>query len=284
MRGNISSTPCSKKAAAPGEVRTVAREVQPSNEEEGNLVSSLCEDGLHRPALDVDLPVRLMSSSTPGHFHLYFDDVALSWDAYLDLLDDACPGRDCLEGMGRALSRTRDVPVGSARMEDRRGGKMTKWQHGKGFRITGYVTRKFTPPSRKCVFITIETPGEKPGKLDKTEMVVLPRPRRASGRARDRPGRPGDRHHRFEAAHEQGARRRPGRREERLDLAAHRADHCGRRRERKGEAEEDRRGTCAADERANQNSTGKRRTNGTHEGIRDLFLENGALMGKLIGC
>ena len=50
---------------------------------------------------------------------------------------------------------------------------MTKWQHGKGFRITGYVTRKFTPPSRKCCFLTIETPGEKPGKLDKTEMVAF---------------------------------------------------------------------------------------------------------------
>lgn len=62
-------------------------ECEPSDEEHGNLVSSLCEDGQHRPALDIDLPARLVSSSTPGHFHLYFDDLALSWDAYLELLD-----------------------------------------------------------------------------------------------------------------------------------------------------------------------------------------------------
>ena len=48
-----------------------------------------------------------------------------------------------------------------------------KWQHGKGFRITGYVTRKFTPPTRKCCFLPVETPGDKPGKQDKTEMVAF---------------------------------------------------------------------------------------------------------------
>lgn len=45
----------------------------------------------------------------------------------------------------------------------------SNWTHGKGFRITGYVTRIFTPPSGKCCFLTIETPGD--GKADKTEMV-----------------------------------------------------------------------------------------------------------------
>lgn len=47
---------------------------------------------------------------------------------------------------------------------------MAKWEHGKGFEITGYVSRKFVPPSGKCAFLTIETPGDR-GKPDKTEMV-----------------------------------------------------------------------------------------------------------------
>ena len=51
-----------------------------------NLVSSLCEDGLHRPALDIDIPCRFVESSTPGHGHLYFDDLALDWTAYKALL------------------------------------------------------------------------------------------------------------------------------------------------------------------------------------------------------
>lgn len=45
----------------------------PCSKEEANLVGSLCEDGMHRPVLDIDLPCRLVPSSTPGHFHLYLE-------------------------------------------------------------------------------------------------------------------------------------------------------------------------------------------------------------------
>lgn len=51
-----------------------------------NLIGSLCEDGLHRPVLDLDINARLWSSSTEGHFHLLLDGVALSWEAYQELL------------------------------------------------------------------------------------------------------------------------------------------------------------------------------------------------------
>jgi len=47
-----------------------------------NLVSSLCADGLHRPAFDIDVPCRVEPSSTPGHCHIYFDSVELTWDTY----------------------------------------------------------------------------------------------------------------------------------------------------------------------------------------------------------
>lgn len=59
----------------------------PDNQHPTNLISSLCEDGLHRPALDIDIPCRVVPSSTEGHCHIYFDEVALTWEKYVDLLN-----------------------------------------------------------------------------------------------------------------------------------------------------------------------------------------------------
>jgi hypothetical protein len=52
---------------------------------DANLVSSLCYNGEHRPVLDIDIPARLVPSSTEGHTHLYFD-VPMSWKKYSTLL------------------------------------------------------------------------------------------------------------------------------------------------------------------------------------------------------
>lgn len=52
---------------------------------EPNLVSSLTDDGYHAPAIDIDLPTHLVPSSTPGHFHLYFDK-KMKWKEYEKLL------------------------------------------------------------------------------------------------------------------------------------------------------------------------------------------------------
>lgn len=51
------------------------------------LISSACFDGLHRPVLDIDFDARLVPSSTPGHFHLYLDGLALDWERYERLLE-----------------------------------------------------------------------------------------------------------------------------------------------------------------------------------------------------
>lgn len=53
-----------------------------------NLVASRLygTDDWHSPVLDVDFPVRLVPSSTPGHFHLYFDGVMMAWAKYEKLL------------------------------------------------------------------------------------------------------------------------------------------------------------------------------------------------------
>ena len=51
-----------------------------------NLVSSLLTNGLHSPAIDVDMAVEVIPSSTEGHFHLYFPDVEIPWERYSRLL------------------------------------------------------------------------------------------------------------------------------------------------------------------------------------------------------
>lgn len=41
---------------------------------------------LHRPVLDIDFPVAVIPSSTPGHFHLYIDR-PMPWAKYASLLE-----------------------------------------------------------------------------------------------------------------------------------------------------------------------------------------------------
>ena len=52
-----------------------------------NLITSMVAgpEDLHKVVIDVDLPVQVVASSTPGHFHLYIDK-AMEWDTYLALL------------------------------------------------------------------------------------------------------------------------------------------------------------------------------------------------------
>lgn len=52
-----------------------------------NLVSSELDDkrGWHTPMLDIDLPARLIESSSPGHYHLYIDK-PMPWWKYKRLM------------------------------------------------------------------------------------------------------------------------------------------------------------------------------------------------------
>lgn len=52
---------------------------------EANAVSSLCRDGQHMPAIDIDRYCEVVPSSTFGHFHLYIN-VKMSWWRYRVLL------------------------------------------------------------------------------------------------------------------------------------------------------------------------------------------------------
>jgi hypothetical protein len=63
------------------------------NAEEANLVVSLVKGShsaghyasRHKPVIDIDLPVKVLPSSTPGHSHLFIDK-ELSWSQYCRLL------------------------------------------------------------------------------------------------------------------------------------------------------------------------------------------------------
>ena len=59
--------------------------IRKNNEKEANAVSSLLEDGRHAPAIDIDLPCRLVPSSTRGNFHLYIDHPT-TWFRYRVML------------------------------------------------------------------------------------------------------------------------------------------------------------------------------------------------------
>lgn len=54
---------------------------------EANVTTSMILGGkdTHKVILDIDLPAKLIPSSTPGHFHLYIDK-AVPWEDYLDVL------------------------------------------------------------------------------------------------------------------------------------------------------------------------------------------------------
>jgi hypothetical protein len=55
-----------------------------------NLLSSLDEDGLHQPQLDLDLgplwEANVRPSSTPGHYHISWEGLQLSWEDYSEVL------------------------------------------------------------------------------------------------------------------------------------------------------------------------------------------------------
>jgi hypothetical protein len=53
-------------------------ESQPTNDRSGGVV--------HRPVIDMDFPVKVIESSTPGHSHLYIDR-EIEWDDYVKLLE-----------------------------------------------------------------------------------------------------------------------------------------------------------------------------------------------------
>lgn len=76
-----------------GQYAPVLDRVVAADDPTANVVSSEVapiEAGMpvlwHAPALDIDIPCRYVESSTPGHGHLYFDSLHLTWTEYARLL------------------------------------------------------------------------------------------------------------------------------------------------------------------------------------------------------
>lgn len=87
----VKMTPAMREAVRDGKYDDgTAEQGGPLNNPDGchpaNLVSSMLKDGSHAPALDIDIPCELIPSSTPGHAHLYFPTLRLTWDQYVTLL------------------------------------------------------------------------------------------------------------------------------------------------------------------------------------------------------
>lgn len=63
-----------------------AEESIPTDMAESSVISSkLVGSDMHKPCIDIDMPVRVYPSSTLGHFHLYIDK-EMTWWRYRQLL------------------------------------------------------------------------------------------------------------------------------------------------------------------------------------------------------
>lgn len=73
------------------------------SEAEATVISSRLRtiEDLHAPALDLDLPCRLLPSKTPGHFHLYID-VPMPWKRYRKLMKAMVKAQLVEEGFYKA--------------------------------------------------------------------------------------------------------------------------------------------------------------------------------------
>jgi len=88
---------------------TIRNEVRtPTDAAESHVISSeIYGSKMHKPVIDIDVPIRVYPSSTLGHFHLYIDH-EMTWWQYRRLL--------------RALVRAGLVEKGYAEVSGKRGG------------------------------------------------------------------------------------------------------------------------------------------------------------------
>lgn len=59
---------------------------EPSWNKPENLIVSKLSNGKHSILLDIDIPVELIESSTPGHYHIGFPSLEVDWNNYKQLL------------------------------------------------------------------------------------------------------------------------------------------------------------------------------------------------------
>jgi len=89
---------------------------EPTEEYPANAYFSQGKDGYHYPCIDIDIPIRVVPSSTPGHSHLYVDE-PITWDTYKNLLE--------------ALTEAGIVEVGYFNASVKEGGTTVRMPHVK---------------------------------------------------------------------------------------------------------------------------------------------------------
>lgn len=102
------------------------KKIVPTTPEKANLISSLCENGMHKPALDIDLDIEVYPSSQVGHHHLYIDK-EMSWEQYCKLLKalvDAGIVEEKYMDASLARGQTLLRPVGTCKPEKASIGKI----------------------------------------------------------------------------------------------------------------------------------------------------------------
>lgn len=57
----------------------------PTSTADADVISSELGNGMHAPAIDIDVPIRAIPSSTPDHWHLYIEK-AMTWRQYKRIL------------------------------------------------------------------------------------------------------------------------------------------------------------------------------------------------------
>lgn len=82
-------------------------------------------ESLHALAIDLDVPARLVPSSTPGHTHLFID-VPMSWGVYQEILGVLAYAGILEDGyveasasQGKTLLRTKPRPVEAPATEEK---------------------------------------------------------------------------------------------------------------------------------------------------------------------
>jgi hypothetical protein len=81
-------------------------ELRDAPEAESDFISSLLEDDRHAPLFDLDIPARLVPSTTPGHTHLYIDH-PMSWRQYKRLVRAMVRAGVVEKSWGREVIRSR---------------------------------------------------------------------------------------------------------------------------------------------------------------------------------
>jgi hypothetical protein len=71
--------------------------------DEANILTSevTAKPGMHKLALDIDLPAKLMPTTTPGHWHLYIDH-EMPWEVYVKVIDALAEAGVIEKGYARA--------------------------------------------------------------------------------------------------------------------------------------------------------------------------------------